>query len=85
MLSFLNFTNVWDRVKAFFKRSEVIVWSRAQVLLGFVTGVLGAIDWSQISSWDFTTPKQTVWLGLGLIVNGVVTEGLRRRNMATGV
>lgn len=76
------FSNFWDKTKAFFKRSEVIFYARLQSLSGFVLAVLGAIDWQQISNWDFTTPKQTAWLGIGLIVNGVVTEGLRRRNAA---
>lgn len=72
----------WDGVKAFFKRSEVIFYSRLQALSGFVLTVLGAIDWQQISNWDFTTPRQTAWLGIGLIVNGTITEVLRRRNAA---
>lgn len=70
----------WDKVKAFFKRSEVIFYSRLQALAGFVLAVAGTIDWQQISTWDFTTPKQTAWLGIGLIVNGTITEVLRRRN-----
>ena len=70
----------WDNVKAFFKRSEVIFYSRLQSLSGFVLAVLGAVDWQQITTWDFTTPKQTAWLGIGLIVNGTITEVLRRRN-----
>jgi len=77
-----KFTIWWDKLKAFFKRSEVILYSRLQTLSGFVLAVLGTIDWQQISTWDFTTPKQTVWLGVGLIVNGSVTELLRRRNSA---
>lgn len=72
----------WDGVKAFFKRSEVIFYSRLQSLSGFVLAVLGTIDWQQIKDWDFTTPKQTAWLGIGLIVNGTITELLRRRNAA---
>lgn len=71
----------WEAVKDFFKRSETILYARIQVIIGFIVGVLGAIDWSQISSWDFTTPKQTAWLGIGLVVNGAITESLRRRNM----
>ena len=73
---------MWDNIKAFFKRSEVILYARLQALSGFVLAVLGSMDWSQIQTWDFTTPKQTAWLGIGLVVNGTVTELLRRRNMA---
>lgn len=70
----------WDRVKAFFKRSETILYARIQALSGFVLAVAGTIDWSVIKDWDFTTPRQTVWLGFGLVVNGIITELLRRRN-----
>lgn len=75
----------WDNTKAFFKRSLVIFYSRLQALSGFVLAVLGSMDWGQIHTWDFTTPKQTAWLGIGLIVNGVVTESLRRRSLPANV
>lgn len=71
---------MWDNIKAFFKRSEVIFYARLQALSGFVLAVLGSMDWNQIKTWDFTSPKQTAWLGIGLIINGTVTEVLRRRN-----
>lgn len=70
----------WDNIKAFFKRSEVIFYSRLQSLAGFILTVAGSIDWGAIAQLDWTTPKQTVWLGVGLIVNGTITELLRRRN-----
>lgn len=73
--------NFWESCKAFFKRSTVIFYSRLQSLAGFILTVLGSLDWSQISSWDFATPKQTAWLGIGLIVNGTITEILRRRGL----
>lgn len=73
--------NFWDRTKAFFKRSETILYARIQAIAGLILAVLGSIDWSQIQTWDFTTPRQTAWLGIGLVVNGFVTEILRRRNM----
>lgn len=74
-------SNFWERTKAFFKRSETIFYARIQALAGFVLAVLGSMDWSQLKTWDFTTPKQTAWLGIGLVINGIVTEVLRRRNM----
>ena len=74
-------SNFWESIKDFFKRSETIFYARLQTIIGFIIAVLGTIDWSQIQSWDFTTPRQTAWLGIGLVVNGLVTEVLRRRNM----
>ena len=71
----------WDNTKDFFKRSETIFYARIQAIVGFGLAVLGSIDWSAIQSWDFTTPRQTAWLGIGLVVNGFITEVLRRRNM----
>lgn len=77
-----NLSNFWENTKAFFRRSHVIFYARLQSLSGFILAVLGSLDWSQISTWDFATPKQTAWLGIGLIVNGTITEVLRRRNMS---
>ncbi len=79
-----NLNNLWDNTKAFFKRSSVIFYSRLQSLSGFVLAVMGTIDWSVVKDWDFTTPKQTAWLGFGLIVNGTITEILRRRTIPAG-
>ena len=78
----LNSNNFWENTKAFFRRSEVIFYSRLQSISGFILAVLGSLDWQQISTWDFATPRQTAWLGIGLIVNGTITEILRRRNMS---
>lgn len=74
-------SNIWGRIKSFFNRSSTIFYARLQALSGFVIAVLGAMDWSQIQYWDFATPNQTAWLGVGLVVNGIVTEVLRRRGM----
>ena len=73
----------WDSIKAFFKRSEVIFYARLQVILGFLLSVAGAIDWTSITSLNWTTPKQTIWAGVAIVANGLITELLRRRNMVT--
>lgn len=69
----------WDGVKAFFKRSEVIFYSRLQVLTGFFLTVSSSIDWTQVTT-QFGNAKQALYLGSGLIFNGIVTELLRRRH-----
>lgn len=79
MLATLN--KWWENTKAFFKNSEVIFYSRLQALAGLAIAVAGSVDWSQIGALDWTTPKQTVWAGIGIALNGVFTEILRRRNM----
>lgn len=77
----MSIRNLWSDLKSFFNRSTTIFYARFQALTGFVLAVLGSLDWSQISTWDFATPNQTAWLGIGLIVNGVITEVLRRRKL----
>lgn len=81
----IKLSNFWEGSKAFFRRSATIFYARLQAFAGFILAVLGAMDWSQIQSWDFTTPNQTAWLGVGLIVNGIVTEVLRRRGLGKNV
>jgi hypothetical protein len=76
-------SNLWVKVRAFFVHSWVIFLARLQTLIGFVLAVAGSVDWSAISHWDFTTPRQTVWLGIGMLVNGIATEYARRAGTVT--
>jgi hypothetical protein len=69
----------WDNTKAFFKRSEVIFYSRFQVLSGFMLAVFSGIDWTTVTM-KLEDAKQSLYLAGGLIFNGVLTEYLRRRN-----
>lgn len=69
----------WDNTKAFFKRSEVIFYSRLQVLIGFFLAVFSGIDWTTVTG-NLQNAKQSLYLAGGLILNGIITEFLRRRN-----
>ena len=69
----------WDNTKAFFKRSETIFYARLQVLSGFFLAVFSGIDWSTVTV-NLENAKQSLYLAGGLIVNGIITEYLRRRN-----
>lgn len=69
----------WDNTKAFFKRSEVIFYSRMQVVSGFFLAVFSGIDWTTVTV-NLENAKQSLYIAAGLIVNGIVTEVLRRRN-----
>ncbi len=71
----------WENTKAFFKNSETIFYARLQALAGLAVAVAGSVDWQTIGQLDWTTPKQTVWIGIGILANGIFTEILRRRNM----
>lgn len=69
----------WDNTKAFFKRSEVIFYSRLQVISGFFLAVFTGIDWTTVTM-KFDDAKQSLYIAGGLIFNGILTEYLRRRN-----
>lgn len=58
-------------IKNWFRHSETIMWARIQVAAGIIWTVLSASDLSPLLN-----PKYlTYWL----IVNGVISEWLRRR------
>lgn len=69
----------WDNTKAFFKRSEVIFYSRLQVISGFFLAVFSGIDWTTVTM-NLQDSKQSLYVAAGLIFNGIFTEFLRRRN-----
>lgn len=73
------FSNVWTKIKSFFSYSETILWARIQAAVGFVLAVAGGVDWTAVTS-NFANAKQALWVGIGLVANGVITEILRRRN-----
>jgi hypothetical protein len=57
--------------------------ARMEVVSGFLTGVLGGIDWTPVMTLDFTQPiadKTLIILGLSLVFKGVISEMTRRRN-----
>lgn len=64
---------MWDKIKAWFKRSETIFFARVQVAIGALWSVLIATDLSPL----LTNPKiMSGWL----IFSGFITEYARRRN-----
>jgi hypothetical protein len=70
----------WENTKAFFKNSETILYARLQVLSGFFLAVFSSIDWTSVTV-NLNDAKNSLYVALGLIANGVLTEILRRRNM----
>lgn len=69
----------WENTKAFFKNSETILYARIQVLSGFFLAVFSSIDWTTVTM-NLNDAKQSLYIALGLIGNGILTEVLRRRN-----
>lgn len=74
--------SAWTGVKNFFRNSATIFYARLQAFVGLALAVAGGIDWSQIAQLNWTTPKQTVWIGIGIVVNGIITEMTRRRTLS---
>lgn len=69
---------LWDNTKAWFKYSETIFWARLQTLSGFLIAAFAAVDWTQLTITGIS--KETALLAIGLALNGLFTEYLRRRN-----
>ena len=68
-----------EKLKAWFKRSETILWARTQVAIGFVMAVLPTL--TPIQWFDAALTKtQRFVLAATAIVNGLWTEYLRCRN-----
>ena len=69
---------MWDKIKAWFARSETIFWARLQVFIGALGQALTQVDLSPLLS----AKALVVWqvLSAWLIASGVITEMLRRRN-----
>ena len=73
--------NTWERIKKFFKDSEVIFLARLSTLGGAVLGGLYGVDWEKILNLDFSNGvNQGLLLEAGKwIVIGVIVEYARRR------
>lgn len=66
---------MWDKLKAFFLRSETVFWARLQVVLGIAAAVVTYVDPSVLQP---IIPS--AYYPLLLVANGVFSEYLRRRN-----
>lgn len=65
---------MWQRIRKFFKDSEVLFWARVQALIGFIGSVTAIIDPMLLE--PLLSPKG---LALYMLANGLLTEYLRRR------
>jgi hypothetical protein len=73
---------IWDKLKAFFARSETIFLARLESLTGLAIAGVNGIDWTAITSMDFTNAEASrtaLITGLGMFVHGLVMEAARRR------
>lgn len=62
-------------LKNWFAHSETILWARLQLVAGIV--------WAAISVTDLSPLMSPKWFAIWGIVNGIISEYLRRRNTET--
>lgn len=78
--------SIVDKVKGWFKHAWSIFIARAEVFTGFVIGVISAVDWAGFANIDFDagfTNNQLMWISIGLVIKGVVSEIGRRSGTVT--
>lgn len=78
--------NVWTKIKAWFNYSWSIFIARMEVLSGFLLGVLGGIDWTALTTlnWsDAVYNKNNLIVSAIFILKGIVSEIGRRSGTVT--
>lgn len=71
----------WADVKAWFNKSWSIFIARMEVLVGFIVGAVGGIDWSALVNlnwYDAVYSKTNLLVAALIIIKGVVSEMARR-------
>lgn len=61
---------LWQRIRVWLHDSEVVAWSRLQLLVGAV--------WTVLMMTDLSSVLPANWLPYWLILSGIVTEYARR-------
>jgi hypothetical protein len=70
---------MWDKIKAWFKRSETIFWARLQMLIGATTAAVLALANDPTVSDAIKQVLKPEYIPYYVIGFGVLTELLRRR------
>lgn len=76
----------WEGFWAFFKNSGTILLARLEVLVGFVISAFSFLDFSPLLALDMTTAfnwRQTAFIGVVMMIKGVVSEITRRAGTTT--
>lgn len=71
----------WTDFKAWFNYSWSVFIARAEVLVGFLIGVFGGIDWNallQMNWYDSVYSKTNLLVAALIIIKGIVSEMGRR-------
>jgi len=64
---------MWQKVRAFFRDSETLVWARLQMLGAAIIAVLATIDPMLFASYI-----PTGYLPIYIFISGIITEFARR-------
>lgn len=82
------FNIIIDKVKAFFSKSWSVFIARLEVFTGFLLGVFGGIDWTALTTLDWSdaiySKNNLIFAGV-LILKGVISEIGRRAGTVTTV
>lgn len=73
--------NLWTDIKGWFNRSWSIFIARLEVLVGFLVGVFGGIDWTALVNlnwYDAIYSKTNLLVAALIIIKGIVSEMGRR-------
>lgn len=65
----------------YFKDSATILVARITALSGFITGVMGALDWSPLLGVSGMDRRQVITMGAVVLLIGVSHEIARRRTL----
>jgi hypothetical protein len=73
--------NTWNYILSWTRNSATVLWARIQGLVGLAIAAASAVDWSGIARLDWAHDKTSLYIGLGLIANALLTEVARRRSL----
>lgn len=75
------FSNIWNKIKAWFNYSWSIFIARLEVLTGILLGAVGGIDWDALMNlnWaDGIYSKTNLIVAALIVIKGIVSEVGRR-------
>lgn len=75
------FQDAWNKILSWTRNSATVLWARLQGIVGVLLAAATAVDWSGIARLDWAHDKTSMYVGLGLIANAILTEAARRRTL----
>lgn len=71
----------WISILSFARYSHSLLMARLTMVMGFLTAVVGTLDWSPLLGVNIDTgfsKNQVIWLGIITFVKGIFDEIARR-------